>query len=333
MTQTTSSQELTYKDVHHQPLLALFNNSHYSDFSIFFPNRMERVYVWRGILATCSEYFSTMFQSSEHFTENVNSEMIVNDPEEEDSLYKLIRFFYSGSLSYTLIDEALQLLLISQKYMIHGNVQNHLKTNIENNINVTNCFHIFCQLALLDSNPNEDSFVHSIRSVCVLEMARNFSTILREHIADLLTLSPSIMLVMMRDFSRLCHPKTMKIASSMIKSSSTSTAPLEGGHASADTMTVMHDTMIPPSSPSTSSSSYTRRKIEKISPLRRNGRFSASSPNLNANHSCNPLGFVVKCDGKQFLRFLMDWMIMDVEGRKDVMTEIKALESTLSYSQ
>ncbi|KAG2381308.1 hypothetical protein C9374_006297 [Naegleria lovaniensis] len=326
MTQTTTPlhcTEITYKELD-QPLHTLFNNSQYSDFSILFATRKERVYVWRGILASYSEYFNTMFQSSQQFTENVNSEMMVNDPEEEDSLYKLIQFFYTGTLTYTLIEEALQLLLVSQKYMIQGKLPQHLKTQIESNINVSNCFSIFQQLALLDSTA-EDSFVNSILSMAVTEMARNFSTLLKEHIADLLTLSPQLMLVMMREFSKLCHPKTMKIASALMRSSSTtSTGPVVG-----DGVAVIHE-VIPPHSPSTS---YTRRKFERISQpqLRRNSRSSVSAPNLN-HHAFSAEG-MVKCDGKQFLRFLMDWMIMDVDARKDVVAEIKALESTLSYSQ
>jgi len=63
-------------------------------------------------------------------------------------------------------------------------------------------------------------------------------------------------------------------------------------------------------------------------------RRSTSSLNLTVTKMpSNPIVFLLNCDGKQFLRFLIDWMLFDCDVRKQYMSEIMALEQTLKYSR
>ena len=39
----------------------------------------------------------------------------------------------------------------------------------------------------------------------------------------------------------------------------------------------------------------------------------------------------LRCDGKKLLRFIIDWLMCDVENRKDHIQEIKAIESQITY--
>lgn len=294
-----------YKEDHRARFKHLYNNQNYSDFTVVLVQLNKRIRVWKGILSVHSNMFRELFnpyeeeiacesescqESLQRFDldehnliyEEISStlpststssrngvlnphqdelehgsprhrppstlnhsmidEWIVNHQPEEEALLQLLEFFYTGELTYS-IQQALNLLVVAQKYLVQGNLIESIQVELETNIKPSNCFVIFKELLAL--NTPLDPFLERILHTCVSEMSKNLDTILTSNKSELLNFSPSTLTTFLK-------------AATKIK-------------------------------------------------------------------------YGLRCDGKKLLRFIIDWLMEDVDNRKTFMPEIKSLEAQINY--
>ncbi|KAF0975983.1 hypothetical protein FDP41_005310 [Naegleria fowleri] len=178
-------------------LFKLFNHELYSDFKIKLPTCQQTIYVSKGILAMNSEFFATLFQqppnNSMQFQEFVQQELqVTGGASEENCLLKIIQFFYSGKIEYSLTSgsgvenqsngsllEILDLLLVSKQYMVTNGLVQHFLDILLKNIKAENCFELFFRVAVMDHE--QDVHLKPLFEKIIQVMAFSFSTILEKN--------------------------------------------------------------------------------------------------------------------------------------------------------
>ncbi|KAG2381336.1 hypothetical protein C9374_006325 [Naegleria lovaniensis] len=139
-------------------------------------------------------------QSTTALNHSVIDEWIVNNPSEEEALIQLLEFFYTGEITYN-IQQALNLLVVAQKYMVQGNLIESIQVELETNIKPSNCFVIFKEL--LSLNVLLDPFLERVLHTCVSEMSKNLDSILTSNKNELLNFSPSTLITFLKAATKI----------------------------------------------------------------------------------------------------------------------------------